>query len=89
MIQPPIQLPLEVDQYVQAYEAARRETGHARVRDHLPSVTDPGYARVLVELVRVDLEYAWTDGRPKRVADYMAEFPELATNSHAAPRAGV
>ncbi len=78
MIQSSIPFPLDVDPYVQAYEAARRETGHARMRDHLPSATDPSHPQALAEMIRVDIEYGWADGRPKRVADYLAEFPELA-----------
>src|SRR5262249_25652374 len=33
----------------------------------------------LVEAIKVDLEYRWQDGRaPKRVEEYLGEFPELA-----------
>src|SRR5262245_58656344 len=33
---------------------------------------------VLIELVKVDLEFRHTRGQQKRVEDYLAEFPELA-----------
>src|SRR5688500_7161971 len=71
-------LSVDVDPYVQAYEAARRSAGGARVRDHLPPADHPDHARVLAELIRVDLEYAWAGGTPRSVADYLAEFPGLA-----------
>jgi serine/threonine protein kinase/Tfp pilus assembly protein PilF len=77
---PPINLSADVDPFVQAYESARRETGRALIRDHLPPAAHPAYIRTLAELVRVDLEYAWGGGRPKRVADYLDEFPELAAH---------
>lgn len=35
----------------------------------------------LIELVKVDLEYRWRGARfPKRLEEYLAEFPELATD---------
>jgi serine/threonine protein kinase/tetratricopeptide (TPR) repeat protein len=77
---PPLNLSADVDPFVQAYESARRVTGRAHIRDHLPPAAHPAYIRTLAELVRVDLEYAWNDGRPKRVADYLDEFPELAAH---------
>ena len=33
---------------------------------------------LLVELIKVDLEYRWGQGLQKRIAEYVAEFPELA-----------
>src|SRR5262249_18373429 len=32
---------------------------------------------ILCELVRVDLEYSWHDGRANRLDDYRIQFPEL------------
>ena len=37
-----------------------------------------GYARLLVELVHVDLEYRLRAGQAARVEDYLAKFPALA-----------
>ncbi|HEY1186784.1 MAG TPA: protein kinase, partial [Gemmata sp.] len=45
-----------------------------------PPAEHPLYLAVLGELVRIDLEHAWTRGRPKRVADYTARFPAVLTN---------
>ncbi len=33
---------------------------------------------VLVELVKIDLDYRWQRGQPRIVEEYLAEFPELA-----------
>ena len=34
----------------------------------------------LRELVRVDLEYSWTNGRPRSLEDYRNQFPQLFQN---------
>ena len=31
----------------------------------------------LTELIKVDLEYRWASGRPRRIEEYASEFPEL------------
>ena len=33
---------------------------------------------LLVELIKVDLEYRWGQGLEKRVSEYVVDFPELA-----------
>jgi serine/threonine protein kinase/tetratricopeptide (TPR) repeat protein len=46
----------------------------------LPDRGDTQFTAVLAELVRVDMEYAWSDGRPKRLDDYRQTYPELFTD---------
>ncbi|MFF0817319.1 protein kinase [Rhodococcus sp. NPDC003318] len=49
------------------------------LRDYLPD-TDAIRRAALIELVMVDLAYRWIRvRRPKRIADYCLEFPELLT----------
>lgn len=37
----------------------------------------------LLEVIKVDLEYRWTDGRwPKQIEQYVADFPELSAEGH-------
>jgi eukaryotic-like serine/threonine-protein kinase len=45
--------------------------------EHLPA--DPPVLRqlTLIELIKVDLELRWKENFPKRIEDYVAEFPEL------------
>lgn len=64
-----------VGRFVGAWEA---QDGAPRIENHLPD--SPALRRlVLVELIKVDLEYRWLGGgEPKRVSDYLGEFPELA-----------
>jgi hypothetical protein len=66
-----------LDDFVEAYESAQARDGHADLADYLPEPGSPLYRRVLVELVRVDLEYGWKRGRPCRVEEYLARFPRL------------
>ncbi|MGD9855237.1 MAG: protein kinase [Planctomycetaceae bacterium] len=63
-----------VGRFVDAWES---RSGEPRIGDHLPE--SPTLRRLLlVELIKVDLEYRWLHGgEPKRVADYLGEFPEL------------
>lgn len=66
-----------VDLFVEAYEEAQARDGRADLAAYLPAPDHPLYLAVLCELVRVDLEYAWEGGRPRRLEEYLAEFPAL------------
>lgn len=68
---------LNLDPFVEAYEQARQRTGRAHVSDHLPAGNHPDYPRVLAELVRVDIECRWTDGKPRPLGQYFTDFPDL------------
>ena len=63
-----------LDAFVTAWEASKAPPD---LQAFLP---ETGEIRrlTLVELIKVDLEYRWLNrGCPKRLADYLAEFPEL------------
>lgn len=66
-----------LDDFVENYEAAQERDGWADVACFLPEPGHPLYLEVLRELVRVDLEYSWRQGRPKRLEEYQTQFPEL------------
>jgi serine/threonine protein kinase/regulator of sirC expression with transglutaminase-like and TPR domain len=68
---------LSVDEIVDAYEAARSLGDPADLTVFLPPRDHPEYLAILCELVRVDLEYSWQDGRPNRLDHYRGRFPEL------------
>jgi serine/threonine protein kinase/Flp pilus assembly protein TadD len=67
----------ELDPFVEAYEKRQARDGDADLAAFLPAPRHPLYPAVLRELVRADLEYSWERGRPRRVEDYLAAFPEL------------
>ena len=56
------------------------EKGDApRLADFLPAEQGPVRRLTLAELIKVDLEYRWTqDRQPKSISQYVREFPELA-----------
>jgi serine/threonine protein kinase len=64
-----------LDAFVSAWEAAETPP------DLKPFLPQEGEIRrlTLVELIKVDLEYRWLNRNcPKRLSEYLAEFPELA-----------
>ncbi|AMV24726.1 Serine/threonine-protein kinase PrkC [Gemmata sp. SH-PL17] len=71
----------ELAHRVDAFEAALETDPGADFALYLPAPGHPLYPAVLGELVRIDLEHAWTRGRRKRVADYTSRFPAVLTNS--------
>src|SRR5262245_50452107 len=67
--------PLEaVDDFVIVFEEAAR-LGQADIGDFLPNRSDPLYSRVLRELIRIDMEFAWARGEQRRVEEYGKRFP--------------
>ncbi|TWT75537.1 Serine/threonine-protein kinase PrkC [Posidoniimonas polymericola] len=67
----------EVAEYVERYEQAAGDGGVVALARFLPAAGHPLRCRVAVELVRVDLERRWEQGRPRPLADYRDETPEL------------
>lgn len=69
-----------VGEYVEAFEAARARDGFADIPVFLPHPADPLHLGVLRELVRIELEWSWERGKPRRLEDYRISFPELFTD---------
>lgn len=67
----------ELDAFVAAFEARQRRDGGAEIADFLPNPRHPLFLTILRELVRVDLEFSWTRGKPQPLDDYAQQFPEL------------
>lgn len=72
-------LDLELDAYVEAFEAAAYD-GVADLSDFLPPPSHPKYLAVLAELIRADLEFAWERGDERRLEGYRERFPTLFNN---------
>ncbi len=68
----------KIDPFIEGFERAMAERGSAQIADYLPSPHDEIYPIVLRELVRADLEFHWSGGRPKMVEAYLGAFPVLA-----------
>ncbi|HEY8503291.1 MAG TPA: protein kinase [Gemmataceae bacterium] len=46
------------------------------IADHLPAEAGAARRLVLAELIKADLAYRWQRGRPRRLEEYLAEFPD-------------
>src|SRR5689334_22889286 len=66
-----------LDDFIEAFEQAQARPDGADLADFLPPPGHPLHLEVLRELVRVDLEYGWTRGRPTPLEDYRRRFPAL------------
>ncbi|HEV3143378.1 MAG TPA: serine/threonine-protein kinase [Gemmataceae bacterium] len=69
--------PPELEERVEAFESEWSRAGIANPADFLPPSSHPSFRPILCELVRVDLELHWTCGKPKRIEDYVRDFPQL------------
>ena len=67
----------ELDQYVEAFEAAHAAGGPVKLADYLPPAEHPLYLSILREIVRADLEFAWERGERRYLESYRETFPEL------------
>jgi serine/threonine protein kinase len=70
---------LPVEDVVNAYESVRARDP-VSIRQFLPARDDSRFLPALVELIRVEMEYAWGEGTARRLAEYQAEYPELAAD---------
>lgn len=68
---------LELDAFVAAFEVAAASGPYTDLALFLPPESHPLRKAVLRELVRVDLELAWSHGLRKFIEDYKGRFPEL------------
>jgi serine/threonine protein kinase/tetratricopeptide (TPR) repeat protein len=70
----------EIDPFIEAFERSYATKGRADLAGFLPESGHPHYLAVLRELVRVDIEYAWRSGAPRRAEDYLSTFPALGAD---------
>ncbi len=67
---------LAVEPYVESFEEAICDGDRIGIAHFLPPLQNPLRMMVLIELIRVDLEWSHKRGRPAELASYRAEFPE-------------
>jgi serine/threonine protein kinase/Tfp pilus assembly protein PilF len=68
---------IAIDPFVEAFERARAVERIANLRAFAPPVTHESHFDVLRELVRVDLEFGWSEGRPNSLGHYRDQYPEV------------
>jgi serine/threonine protein kinase len=61
----------------------RRDLGYPDLRQLIAEVSPSNTTRAFLELAAVDLEYRWKRGEPKRVEEYLEDFPELLQDAKA------
>jgi predicted ATPase len=71
---------LELKDTVRRFERAWREGARPGIDAYLPA-DEPLRARVLIELVHIDLELRLKAGEAARTEDYLTRYPELAGRS--------
>jgi serine/threonine protein kinase/tetratricopeptide (TPR) repeat protein len=74
----------ELNDLLDAYERARAVEGDVDLRDCLPRPGHPFYLEARRELVRLDMEYSWQNHCQKRIAVYLAMFPDLLKDEESA-----
>lgn len=74
----------ELNDLLDAYERARVIEGDVDLRDCLPRQGHPLYLEARRELVRLDMDYGWQNRCPKRLAVYVAMFPDLLDDAQSA-----
>jgi eukaryotic-like serine/threonine-protein kinase len=64
-------------EYIEVYESALAFKGEAELAEFAPPANHPERLAILCELVRVDLEYQWEQGRQPHLEHYRDRFPAL------------
>ena len=72
-----------IDEFVAKFERAQVGGLQPDLHAFLPPDGHPLFVRVIRELVRVELEYGWSRGSPKSVADYRREYADVFSDSDA------
>lgn len=68
-----------LDSILLEFDQAWHSRGGASIEDWLRRVDPSGRSEALGELVKIDLQYQWSRGSGRRVENYLADYPELAS----------
>ena len=69
-----------LNEIVEAFETLRAQDAETQIDAFLPDRQDPEYARIALELMRVDMEHSWRDGAPKSLEDYKNRFTDVLSD---------
>lgn len=72
-----------IDSVIESFERQRRRQSHARLGDYLPAQDSREYQTILTELIRVDMEFSWSEGQPRPLESYLEEYPQLRSDASA------
>ncbi|HQR05508.1 MAG TPA: protein kinase [Gemmatales bacterium] len=68
---------LMIDSVIESFERQRSHNRGTSLSDFLPSENSAEFNIILTELVRVDLEFSWEEGKPNRLEEYLDSYPQL------------
>src|SRR3954453_3776325 len=68
---------IDLDDFVEAYELACESGANPDLANFFPAFDHPQRPEAIVELLRVDLEYAWRKGIRDRLDQQVARFASL------------
>ncbi len=68
---------LDLDDYIEPFESARVTDSDVDLARFGPDKRHPKYAQIMVELLRVDLEYCWQRGERDKLVEYQSRFPDV------------
>ncbi len=74
---------LDIDEIIETFEKQRSHNRRISIRDFLPQEDSVDYTSILTELIRVELEFSWEEGSPKRLNELIADFPQLKNDATA------
>src|SRR5204863_301652 len=69
-------VPVDREHFIDQFEEAWQSRGPVPIEKYLPPRNHPHYQSVLAEMIRVELEYRWKDGRPLPLEQYRDRFPD-------------
>jgi WD40 repeat protein len=72
---------LRYETLLDRFESSLRSGAEPNIADYLPAADDAGRPHILLELVKLDLEYRWRRGERPDVASYLRRFTELGDPS--------
>jgi len=67
----------DFESIVRAFENANSNEQAADIDSFLPDDSHPYYSSILLELIRLDMEFSWARGTPRRVVDFQRRYPEV------------
>ena len=73
---------------IEAFEQKRAANPSVRIADFLPPPGTDSYLKLLIELIRVDMEFSWNEGNPRAISDYLQQYPELKRDKQALAEVG-
>lgn len=74
---------LDIDEIIETFEKQRSHNRRISIRDFLPQEDSVEYTLILTELIRVELEFSWEEGAPKRLNELIADFPQMKNDATA------